>query len=81
MMGDPADDADIHVERFLQFSLLKHQNNLKQCGDIEAAICKGCSYSSKTCFGKQCDGWRECLEDHERSTKATGRNGNATASI
>jgi hypothetical protein len=81
MMGDPADEAQHNVDMFLQASLLKHQNSLKQSGDIEASICQGCKYATKASWGKSCDSWRDCLEDHERVNNAKQRNGNATASV
>jgi hypothetical protein len=74
-MGDIADDAQTQVDMFLTASLLKHQNNLPQCGDIEAAICAGCSYATRKSYGKSCDSWRDCLTDHEREMKAKRRNG------
>lgn len=72
---DEADAAQHQVDMFLQASILKHQNSLKQCGDIESAICVGCSYSTKSNFGKSCEAWVECLQDHERATNAKRRNG------
>ena len=78
---DEADQAQVQVDMFLTASLLKHQNNLKQCGDIESAICTGCGYATRKSYGKTCDSWRECLEDHERANNAKQRNGNATTSI
>ena len=74
-MSDIADDAQHQVDIFLQASILKHQNALKQCGDIEAAICNGCSYSTKASWGKRCDSCAECLQDHERAESAKKRNG------
>lgn len=68
-MADEADKAQHQVDMFLQASLLKHQNNLKQAGDLEAAICTGCNYATKASWGRTCDGWKECLEDHERRAK------------
>lgn len=38
--------------------------------DLEAEICNGCSYASKTSWGKACDGWVECLQDLQRRERA-----------
>lgn len=38
--------------------------------DLEAEICNGCSYATKTSWGKTCDGWVECLQDLQRRERA-----------
>ena len=37
-----------------------------QTRDIEAVICTGCDYASKSSWGKRCDAWSECRADLER---------------
>lgn len=68
-MADEVDQAQHQCDIFLQASLLRHQNSLKQAGELESAICQGCSYATKKSWGRSCDGWVECLEDYERRTK------------
>lgn len=72
---DEADIANEYAEKMLTSALLKHQRSLNQSGDIEAEICVGCCYATRTSFGRRCDGWRDCLEDHDRAYKAKRRNG------
>jgi hypothetical protein len=68
-MADEADLAQHQCDIFLQASIMRHQNSLKQCGDIESEICVGCDYMTKSNFGKQCEAWRECLQDHESRSR------------
>jgi len=38
--------------------------------DFEMEICTGCSYATKSNFGKQCEAYVECLEDLQRRERA-----------
>ena len=74
-MSDEVDLAQSTIDAFLQASITKHQNNLKQMGDIEAEICNGCGYATKASWGKTCDSYRECLQDYSRAANAKVRAG------
>ena len=37
--------------------------------DMEAEICNGCDYATKTSRGKRCDAWADCLQDADRREK------------
>lgn len=74
-MADEIDMANDYAEKLLASALLQHQRGLNQAGDVEAEICNGCAYATKASWGKKCDGWRDCLDDHERAYKAKRRNG------
>lgn len=37
--------------------------------DLQAEICTGCSYASKSNWGNTCEAWRECLADLQRRDK------------
>ena len=38
--------------------------------DYESRICPGCSYATKTNYGKACDGWADCLQDQVKRERA-----------
>lgn len=38
--------------------------------DFESEICTGCSYATKTNWGKRCEAYVECLHDLQRREKA-----------
>lgn len=42
----------------------------KPARDLEAEICTGCSYVSKSCYGKTCEAYAECLHDLTRRERA-----------
>ena len=73
---DEADLGNETAEKWFQQSIQAHQQNLKQCGDIEAELCNGCEYATKASWGKTCEAWRECLQDYDKAFQAKKRNGN-----
>lgn len=42
----------------------------KPTRDLEAEICTGCSYVTKSCYGKTCEAYAECLHDLTRRERA-----------
>ena len=38
--------------------------------DYPAEICPGCQFASKSNYGKTCEAWAECLEDHQKRERA-----------
>lgn len=38
--------------------------------DYESEICTGCSYATKTNWGKRCEAWVECLQDLQKRERA-----------
>lgn len=38
--------------------------------DYVGEICTGCSYATKTNFGRNCEAWRECLQDLQKRERA-----------
>ena len=38
--------------------------------DYEAEICPGCSYATKSNYGKRCEGWVDCLADLQKRESA-----------
>ena len=74
-MADIADDAQHQCDIFLQASIVQHQNSLKQMGDIESEICTGCQFVTKSNFGKSCEAYPECLQDHTKAINAKVRAG------
>lgn len=42
----------------------------KPARDLEAEICTGCSYVTKSCYGKTCEAYAECLHDLTRRERA-----------
>ncbi len=63
-MTDLFDQATFAEERDRELAIRAARNAPQR--DIEAEVCNGCSYASKTAWGRSCDGWRECLEDQAR---------------
>ena len=74
-MADEADMGNERMEKWLEGRLAEHQYRLNQVGDREAEICTGCTYATKASLGKKCDGWADCLKDHERAAQAKARSG------
>ena len=37
--------------------------------DLQAEICNGCDYATKSNWGHACESWRECLTDLQRRYK------------
>ncbi len=44
----------------------------KPARDYEAEICNGCSYATKSNWGKNCEAYAECLIDLQRRERAKG---------
>ena len=38
--------------------------------DYAGEICTGCSYATRTSFGKSCEAWAECLADLQKRERA-----------
>lgn len=38
--------------------------------DYESEICPGCSYATKSNYGKSCEAWAECLHDQQKRERA-----------
>ena len=38
--------------------------------DYESEICPGCSYATKSNYGKRCEGWSDCLADLQKRERA-----------
>lgn len=38
--------------------------------DYESEICIGCTYATRTNFGKGCEAWAECLSDLQKRERA-----------
>lgn len=38
----------------------------RACPDMEAIVCDGCSYVTKSSYGKTCEAYPECLHDVAR---------------
>ena len=38
--------------------------------DYASEICPGCSYATKSNFGKRCEGWVDCLADLQKRERA-----------
>lgn len=38
--------------------------------DLEAELCTGCDYATRSSRGKRCDGWADCLQDLQRRERA-----------
>ena len=38
--------------------------------DSAGEICTGCSYATRTSFGKSCEAWAECLADLKKRERA-----------
>ncbi len=38
--------------------------------DYAAEICPGCSYATRTNYGKACEAWAECLQDLQKRERA-----------
>lgn len=76
--ADPIDAGSALAETWLADRIAEHRYALEhaaKCRDIEAEICNGCSYATKTAWGKKCDSWVECRADVERKEKSDSRNG------
>ena len=38
--------------------------------DYQGEICNGCSYATRTNYGKTCEAWTECLADLQKRERA-----------
>lgn len=38
----------------------------RESPDMEAIVCEGCNYVTKSCYGKTCEAYPECLHDVSR---------------
>ena len=67
-MADFADHAqhqeEMARERSLAFARQQSAKTLAR--DIHGELCTGCSYATRTNFGKQCEAWAECLADLQK---------------
>lgn len=65
---DASDRATMEEERQREQAL--NAARRRPVRDLQAEICTGCNYATKAAWGRSCDGWTECLEDHQRRERA-----------
>ena len=71
-MADFADDAQHQEEMARERSLVfaRQQATKALARDIPGELCTGCSYATRTNFGKACEAWSECLTDLQKRERA-----------
>ena len=67
---DIYDQATEREEKERELSLAAARSRAEKQRDYEAEICTGCSYATRTNFGKNCEAWSECLIDLQRRERA-----------
>lgn len=65
---DNSDLATKEEERQRELAIAAARNKPER--DLEAEICTGCNYVSKSCYGKTCEASAECLHDLTRRERA-----------
>ena len=65
---DAIDRAQHQEEMARDRSLAAARN--QPARDYASEICPGCSYATKSNFGKQCESWTECLADLTKRERA-----------
>lgn len=68
---DEIDLAQRHEEMYRSIALRAVAS--QPARDLPGEICTGCSYATKSNFGKQCEAWVECLQDLQRRERQGGR--------
>lgn len=65
------DDIDRaqYQEEMARAIALRIATQQRPARDMEAEICNGCDYATKTSRGKRCDAWADCLQDADRREK------------
>lgn len=58
---DDIDRAQEHEEKMREMAISATRS--AKLRDYESEICIGCSYATKSNFGKNCEAWVECLHD------------------